>query len=201
MAFEVVGPQQTEEAYEHLHMRECNLGGYQTSVTNFFPHNDSSSQTLPVVVYIATGDNPYYMGNSSIESMALDIASAEGQCGHNVEYLMKLTSFFHEQGLYDSHLYELERAVLEILREREIPLASLMNHSCHHLDNVPELEHPESPVNKRKNFAKIWSAGLKNSRNSFSQDCRLDDENEEEGELQSNQLIVNTLPDGVKVVV
>ncbi|XP_014672395.1 PREDICTED: glutathione-specific gamma-glutamylcyclotransferase 1-like [Priapulus caudatus] len=157
VAYEVVGPEQTEEAYEHLNMRECNLGGYQTCITDFHAHagDDSTAlvSTLPVVVYIATEENPHYVGASSIDTMALDIASAEGQCGHNVEYLMKLTRFFHEEDLLDDELFALERAVMRILDERGVPLSSLMNHSCCPLNDVPELE---TSAHDRENFSAFW---------------------------------------------
>lgn len=147
VAYEVCGASQALRAFDHLNMRECTLGGYDTNFVDFHASDKKQlTSSVRVIVYIATDDNPLYMGPASIQQMALEISNAEGRCGHNVEYLLKLTRFFHEQCLHDQHLFDLEGEVLRVMKKRGVEIDSLMNHSeCNSLHNVPELENPGSP--------------------------------------------------------
>lgn len=68
-----------------------------------------------MLVYVALPSNPLYLGHAPYSQMALDIASAEGSCGHNVEYLARLTAFMRTEvpDVYDDHLEKLDMLARE----------------------------------------------------------------------------------------
>lgn len=63
-----------------------------------------------------------------MENVAQNIVECRGPSGHNVEYLLRLAAFMHEEisDVVDEHLFELERLVLEQLHKHQIPLWSVM---------------------------------------------------------------------------
>jgi len=97
-------------------------GGYATIDTKFFPRVASqdtpfSGEAVEVLVYVATPENIYWLGDDPVEEIAQQIVSCRGPSGHNAEYLLRLALFMHEEipGVRDDHLFELERLVLEEL--------------------------------------------------------------------------------------
>uniref|UniRef100_A0A3B3IJ57 Gamma-glutamylcyclotransferase n=1 Tax=Oryzias latipes TaxID=8090 RepID=A0A3B3IJ57_ORYLA len=91
VAFEVSGPQ-VEEALAYLNVRETVCGGYVTKMVDFFP-GDEGPAPVQALVYIATSDNPLYLGPASPEDIGAQIASSSGKSGHNLEYLLRLAEF------------------------------------------------------------------------------------------------------------
>lgn len=131
-AYEVTG----DLALKYLEQRECTLGGYATAYTKFFPRVASefsglSGEAFPVLLYIATPDNDYWMGNDDLSAIAEQIANASGPSGHNVEYLVRLAMFMREEipGVHDEHLFTLEKLVHEELARQKQCISLLMgNH-------------------------------------------------------------------------
>ncbi|KAJ8269901.1 hypothetical protein GJAV_G00108050 [Gymnothorax javanicus] len=115
VAYEVTGSQ-VEESLKYLNMREVELGGYITKAVEFIPRGDDEAPVL-ALVYIATADNPIYLGPASPEEIAAQIVVSRGKSGHNIEYLLRLAGFMR---LYcpeveDAHLFSIEAAALAIL--------------------------------------------------------------------------------------
>ncbi|KAG5670689.1 hypothetical protein PVAND_000936 [Polypedilum vanderplanki] len=128
-AYKVTG----ELALKYLEQRECKLGGYDVKYIKFFPGKTSefsgiSGEAFPAIIYIATPDNSYWMGEDSLENIAKQICSASGPSGHNVEYLLRLALFMREEVPHadDDHLFTLEKLVKEELIKRKICLYSVM---------------------------------------------------------------------------
>lgn len=63
------------------------------------------------MVYIATPQNPLYLGPATLEQLVTEIASAKGEAGHNAEYVIRLADFMREKvpDCDDEHLFELEK--------------------------------------------------------------------------------------------
>lgn len=114
-AFEVVGAQM-EECLKYLNVREAVCGGYVTKVVDFFPRGQEEAP-VPALVYIATADNPIYLGPATPEQIAAQIIVCKGKSGHNIEYLLRLAEFMRTScpDVEDTHLFSIEAAALALL--------------------------------------------------------------------------------------
>ncbi|KAJ8341505.1 hypothetical protein SKAU_G00337960 [Synaphobranchus kaupii] len=115
VAYEVKGTE-IEESLKYLNTREAVLGGYITKVVEFIPRDGGHLPHL-ALVYIATCDNPIYLGPASPEEIAAQITTCRGKTGHNIEYLLRLVQFMR---LYcpeveDEHLFSIEAATLSLM--------------------------------------------------------------------------------------
>ncbi|XP_064183366.1 glutathione-specific gamma-glutamylcyclotransferase 1-like [Anguilla rostrata] len=115
VAYEVNGSE-IEECLKYLNMREAVLGGYITRAVEFFPREECHLPHL-ALVYIATCDNPIYLGPASPEEIAAQIAICRGKTGHNIEYLLRLVEFMRSYcpEVEDEHLFAIEAATLSLM--------------------------------------------------------------------------------------
>ncbi|CAL1575049.1 unnamed protein product [Knipowitschia caucasica] len=123
VAFEVTGPQ-IEETLQYLNIREVMMGGYITEVVEFTPRERDQSSLL-ALVYIATSENPMYLGPAPDMDIAAQIASCRGSTGLNMEYLVRLAEFMrlYCPDVQDQHLFTIEKHALDFVRrESEGPL-------------------------------------------------------------------------------
>ncbi|XP_012691462.1 glutathione-specific gamma-glutamylcyclotransferase 1 [Clupea harengus] len=123
VAFEVIGAQM-EECLKYLNMRESVRGGYITKVVEFFPR-DQNLPPVPALVYIATPDNPIYLGPASPEEIAAQIIVCKGKSGQNIEYLSRLAEFMKTTcpDVEDTHLFSIETAAVTLLNILQPPKA------------------------------------------------------------------------------
>lgn len=107
-----------EESLQYLNMREVVAGGYITEMVEFIP-KEKGHGALLALVYIATSDNPIYLGPASEEEIAAQIVICRGRAGHNVEYLIRLAEFMRLRcpEVDDQHLFSIEAAILKIVHE------------------------------------------------------------------------------------
>ena len=112
VAFEVTGAQ-VEESLKYLNLREAVRGGYATRSVDFFPEGEHQAP-VSALVYIATEDNPLYLGPASPEAIGAQIAMSCGKTGHNLEYLLRLAQFMRQSCPHvdDPHLFAIEAAAL-----------------------------------------------------------------------------------------
>lgn len=112
VAFEVTGSQ-VEESLKYLNVRETVCGGYATKMVDFFPKGEGQSP-VQALVYIATCDNPLYLGPASAEEIGTQIALCRGKTGFNLEYLLRLAEFMRTRcpNVEDHHLFSIEAAAL-----------------------------------------------------------------------------------------
>ncbi|XP_006786112.1 glutathione-specific gamma-glutamylcyclotransferase 1-like isoform X2 [Neolamprologus brichardi] len=105
---------QVEASLQYLNMREVVQGGYITEMVEFIPKDGHGS--VLSLVYIATPDNPMYLGPASDVEIAAQIAICRGNTGRNIEYLVRLAEFMrhHCPEVADEHLFSIETAVLNI---------------------------------------------------------------------------------------
>ncbi|KAM7327525.1 glutathione-specific gamma-glutamylcyclotransferase 1 isoform X1 [Alexandromys fortis] len=111
VAYEVRG-EQVKEALKYLNVREAVLGGYDTKEVTFYPQ-DTPDQPLTALAYVATPQNPGYLGPAPEEVIATQILSCRGFSGHNLEYLLRLADFMQLCGpqAQDAHLEAIVDAV------------------------------------------------------------------------------------------
>nr|XP_057912110.1 glutathione-specific gamma-glutamylcyclotransferase 1 [Doryrhamphus excisus] len=115
VAFEVTGTQ-VEEALKYLDVREGKCGGYVTQMVEFHPEGHEQP-SVPALLYIATADNPMYLGPASPEEIGARIAVCQGKTGHNLEYLLRLAAFMRSScpQVEDHHLFSVEAAALSMV--------------------------------------------------------------------------------------
>lgn len=115
VAFEVSGSQ-AEESLKYLNVRETVRGGYVTKMVEFFPEGEERSP-VQALVYIATADNPLFLGPASAQQIGAQIAASRGKSGHNLEYLLRLAEFMREKcpAVDDPHLFSIEEAALTVV--------------------------------------------------------------------------------------
>ncbi|KAM4663262.1 glutathione-specific gamma-glutamylcyclotransferase 1 isoform 3-T3 [Discoglossus pictus] len=129
MAYEVRGDQ-IDSSLQYLNVRESVLGGYITKLVKFFPQEEGEEGAVLALVYIATPQNPSYLGPASEEDIAAQIIVSSGRAGHNIEYLLRLADFMHNNcpEAEDKHLFSIEEeliAILPCLYSTNDPLAVL----------------------------------------------------------------------------
>lgn len=114
VAYEVTGSQ-AEESLQYLNTREVVLGGYVIETVEFVP-KEKGQCPVWALVYIATSDNPIYLGPAPDQEIAAQIAVCRGSTGPNIEYLLRLAEFMrlHCPEVADEHLFSIEAAALNI---------------------------------------------------------------------------------------
>ncbi|XP_056632871.1 glutathione-specific gamma-glutamylcyclotransferase 1 isoform X1 [Diorhabda sublineata] len=121
IAFEISG----DAAIPYLSRRECKLGGYISHFTTFYPANGNP---FNVLLYVATSNNPHWLGHAEAKTIARQVINSKGTCGSNVEYVIRLANFMREHfsDVPDFHLFELEKEVLDLIENERLCLKALM---------------------------------------------------------------------------
>uniref|UniRef100_A0A6J0TLN0 Gamma-glutamylcyclotransferase n=1 Tax=Pogona vitticeps TaxID=103695 RepID=A0A6J0TLN0_9SAUR len=116
VAYELRGDQ-IAASLKYLDMREAVLGGYVTKLVKFYPQEKETEEPIWALVYIATPQNPSYLGPASEEDIAAQIIVSSGCAGHNIEYLLRLADFMRYccPQVEDEHLFSIEAALISIL--------------------------------------------------------------------------------------
>lgn len=93
------------------------LGGYDTKLVKFHPQDKEGGEPILALVYIATPQNPSYLGPASEEDIAAQIIVSSGRSGHNIEYLLRLADFMRYccPQVEDEHLFSIEEALISVL--------------------------------------------------------------------------------------
>jgi cation transport regulator ChaC len=102
VAFKVASSDR-DEVIKYLDYRE--KGGYQLAELLFHP-NDDCREPHNVLVYMATKQNPNYLGPAPEKQIAEQIVSCVGPSGPNLEYFHKLVESLEQIGssCVDGHL-------------------------------------------------------------------------------------------------
>lgn len=83
-------------------------GGYRLAeVTMRFAGPEGGS--VDGLVYIATPDNPNYLGPAEPADIAAQVRASAGPSGHNTEYVLRLAAAIRELGADDPHVFGIER--------------------------------------------------------------------------------------------
>jgi len=114
MGYEV-SPEAWEEVLAGLDHRE--RGGYERVSVSLHLMPDPNAletegSTVEGLTYIATPENPNYVGFAPIDEIAMQASSAHGPSGPNAEYVAELARSLREMGATDSHVFAVEQALL-----------------------------------------------------------------------------------------
>lgn len=85
-------------------------GGYQRIDIDVHVNDERS---LPALMYIATDDNPSYVGPAPIDAIARVVRACHGPSGSNIEYVLRLAQALDDIGASDPHVNELARLLAE----------------------------------------------------------------------------------------
>ncbi|XP_051878398.1 glutathione-specific gamma-glutamylcyclotransferase 1 [Pristis pectinata] len=97
---------------ERLWRRECLLGGYVCRSVQFYGREAGAA--TPALVYVATADNPLYLGPAEPALIAWQIVGCSGHSGRNLDYLLRLADFMRRccPHVEDPHLFAIEAAAV-----------------------------------------------------------------------------------------
>ena len=123
------------EVMAYLNHREKQ--GYTTKTTLFYPSDTDSP--FEVLLYIATENNPEYLGPAPSSSIAWQILNSAGPSGCNVEYLMELARTMKEIApvVHDEHLFTLEAEVIKLLTTNGIKCSNCARKYITHSERHP----------------------------------------------------------------
>ncbi len=108
MAYRVDGDDR-EQVLAGLDYRE--KGGYRL-VDVSLRFTGTEGGIVGGLVYIATPDNPNYLGPAEPADIAAQIRASTGPSGHNVEYVLRLAAALRDLGAEDDHVFGLEKLLV-----------------------------------------------------------------------------------------
>lgn len=104
----LISAQSREEVINHLDYRE--KGGYSLHQTGMmFP--GTTQRPADGLIYIATPDNPNWLGDAPISEISAQVRSSVGPSGRNTEYVLELARALADMGADDPHVFDLARHV------------------------------------------------------------------------------------------
>lgn len=118
VVYEVTGTEKIKAALDYLETRERHLGGYDIVIVPvIIPDIDGSNKSLVSILYYATPQNDLFFGDGPLNRIAENIVSAQGVCGYNCEYLLRITDFMRAEVPLEreQHLYDLDMLVRDKL--------------------------------------------------------------------------------------
>jgi cation transport regulator ChaC len=111
------GAAKEAEAMKYLERRECEYD--KKIAVSFYKEGDCFSRTITgVLVFVSTPNrniNKYYLGPAPFDQMAKQIATANGPCGNNREYLFSLEKALFNIGYEDNYVIKLANEVRKVL--------------------------------------------------------------------------------------
>jgi glutathione-specific gamma-glutamylcyclotransferase len=76
---------------------------------------DTNVAPVTALVYVATADNPNYLGPAPVDQIAEQVVRSHGPSGPNLAYLLELRSMLADIGAEDPHVYEVAEYVDRLL--------------------------------------------------------------------------------------
>ena len=98
----------TPEVLAPLDVREKNGYLREKVLLTFLAENGEATKQSEGLIYLASEDNPAFLGEAPLTEIAQQIANAHGPSGPNKEYLLNLATALRELGATDAHIFDLE---------------------------------------------------------------------------------------------
>ena len=89
-------------------------GGYERHALDV--HDGEGRTISDVLVYVATSQNPNWLGEAPLEAIAEQVVASVGPSGPNTEYVLRLAEALATMGAEDPHVEELAARVRGLLR-------------------------------------------------------------------------------------
>lgn len=86
-------------------------GGYEQHSVRVLTPENPERQIKDALVYVATPDNPEYLGPAPDEVIIRQIIRSHGPSGANIDYFRRLSAAMRDMGVEDAHILELERTL------------------------------------------------------------------------------------------
>lgn len=99
-----LAPSAAADILARLDYRE--RGGYARHEVPLYTRDGAPHATG--LVYVATPDNPHFLGDAPLEAMAAQIRAAAGDSGANRDYVLRLAESLRALGAQDDHVFALE---------------------------------------------------------------------------------------------
>ncbi|XP_078165739.1 gamma-glutamylcyclotransferase 2-1-like [Carex rostrata] len=112
------GAEKEADAIKYLERRECE---YDKKISVAF-YKEGACLIPAITVFVSTPDrniNKYYLGPAPLDQMARQIATANGPCGNNREYLFSLEKALFDIGHEDDYVIVLANEVRKVLAAQE----------------------------------------------------------------------------------
>ena len=97
-----------DDVLAKLEIRE--KGGYTQAELHLIFHREPPPGPR-ALVYIATPENPNYLGPAPIEDIASQVRASQGPSGHNIEYVTRLAAALRAMQADDDHVFSVENLV------------------------------------------------------------------------------------------
>ncbi|HEY0136579.1 MAG TPA: gamma-glutamylcyclotransferase, partial [Nannocystis sp.] len=104
-----VAPEVAERVIADLDHRE--RGGYASVTLDVELLGGPAPERARARMYLATPDNPHYLGPAPVDAIAGQILRSHGPSGPNAEYLLRLADALRELEAEDDHVFTLERTL------------------------------------------------------------------------------------------
>ncbi|OBA00818.1 gamma-glutamylcyclotransferase [Halomonas sp. G11] len=99
----------TPDVLGPLDVREKNGYLREKVPLTFLDHNGNDVGGSEGLIYLASEDNPAFLGEAPLADIARQINQAHGPSGPNREYLLNLAHALRELGVDDAHIFALEK--------------------------------------------------------------------------------------------
>jgi glutathione-specific gamma-glutamylcyclotransferase len=103
-----VGGDDLPRVLDELDYREKQ--GYRRVQTSVYLR---SARAVAALVYVATPDNPHFLGPTPLADIAAVVRRSRGPSGHNVEYVLELARALEKLGVTDPHVHGLAALIAE----------------------------------------------------------------------------------------
>lgn len=117
IAFRVEG-EQADRIIESLDHRE--KGGYEQHRVPVYDDDPGGGEMIVVdqaLMYVATEENPHYLGPASPEEIAAQVRYACGPSGPNTEYVLRLADSLRKLEVDDPHVFAVARELRKFIDE------------------------------------------------------------------------------------
>ncbi len=111
-----LNPDEAPAILEALDYRE--KGGYDRLKLPIYKGDPSINPRVSVpeaLTYVATEENPHFLGPAPVEEIAEQVVSAEGPSGPNREYVLNLAASLQRFEVVDDHVFAVAKAVRALL--------------------------------------------------------------------------------------